>query len=73
MSRYDELRSAALRKSQKEDLYWSGLYKVYNKFNKDFSEFLGVNNEIIKDSSNERIPVLRKVRISRSFLPKLTR
>ncbi|ENW5182864.1 hypothetical protein ACFLPS_005235 [Klebsiella pneumoniae] len=58
MSRYDELRSAALRKSQKEDLYWSGLYKVYNKFNKDFSEFLGVNNEIIKDSSNERIPVL---------------
>lgn len=29
MSRYDELRSAALRKSQKEDLYWSGLYKVY--------------------------------------------
>ncbi|PLL29956.1 hypothetical protein CWN50_23540, partial [Klebsiella michiganensis] len=58
MSRYDELRSAVLRKSQKEDLYWSGLYKVYNKFNKDFSEFLGVNNEIIKDSSNERIPVL---------------
>lgn len=59
MSRYDELRSAALSKIQKEDLYWSVLYKVYNKFNKDFSEFLGINNEIIKDSSNERIPVLK--------------
>ncbi|STS92147.1 hypothetical protein [Klebsiella variicola] len=58
MTRYDELRSAVLRKRQKEDLYWSGLYKVYNKFNKDFSEFLGVDKEIIKDSTNERIPVL---------------
>ena len=58
MSRYDELREAALRKSQKEDLYWSGLYKVYNKFSQDFLEFLGVENETITDSSNERIPVL---------------
>lgn len=47
-----------IKEKSEEDLYWSGLYKVYNKFNKDFSEFLGVNNEIIKDSSNERIPVL---------------
>lgn len=53
MFRYDEFWSVVLRKSQKEDLYWSGLYKVYNKFNKDFLEFFGVNNEIIKDLLNE--------------------
>ncbi|CAI1818936.1 Uncharacterised protein [Serratia fonticola] len=58
MSKYEELRMTMSSLVASEQAYWGKLYKAYHDVHQQFSDFLGLSTESVKDPEGKARPVI---------------